>query len=157
MEALSVRLRTRSSLSSPCSKTSVPKFLAEYFEVTGRRAGRVNVEYASWLSNSIANGWRPDLRRLEKLSDVSHMQRTDYQEAWGWVHYLLHASPESRDVLLGYLNELRDNSQPSVTFESKLQEVIPGFRDRYLSYVATLQMRGHDWTATARSGHEWSL
>ena len=123
--------------------------LAEYFEVAGHRAGRVNLEYARWLSSSIANGWRPDLQRLEKLYDISHMQRNDYQEAWGWVHYLLHGSPESRAVLLGYLSELCDNPHPSLSFETKLAQVIPGFRDRYISYVASLPMGGSNWTASA--------
>ena len=49
----------------------------------------------------------PDLAKLEKLTLVSQMERPQYREAWAWVHFMLHSKPESKAVLLSYLQQLR--------------------------------------------------
>jgi hypothetical protein len=115
--------------------------LAEYFEVVAPTPGRVNLEYAGVLSNAIANGWRPDLQRLERLQDLAQMQRADYQEAWGWVHYLLNSTPDNRQVLLDYLQELRHTAQPG-PLSTRLSAVQPQFAQHFLSYVASLNTPG---------------
>ncbi len=87
--------------------------LAEYFEVPGPVPGTINNDYTSRLRGLVANSWRPDLKRLEGLEEFSQMQRVDYQEAWAWVHYLLHSSPDTRDNLLSYLRDLRKDANPN--------------------------------------------
>ena len=87
--------------------------LAEYFEIPRSTPNAMHREYPRQLSTAIANGWQPDLERLESLQDVAQMQRADYQESWAWVHFLLHGSEDSRQVLLDYLQELRDNPHPT--------------------------------------------
>lgn len=111
--------------------------LAEYFEVTGPRPGTVNREYAVRLAGALANGWRPDLSRLEAMDKFEQMQRTDYQEAWAWMHYLLHSSPETRDVLVGYLHDLRTEARPA-PLSTRLKKALPQFEPRFLSYVGSL-------------------
>jgi hypothetical protein len=112
--------------------------LAEYFEVAGARPGGVNYEHAQQLAASVQNGWRPDLDRLESLERVEQMQRTHYREAWAWVHYMLHASPDTRQVLLNYIHELRTNSNPGSLHE-RLLVANPDADIRWLSYVASMQ------------------
>jgi hypothetical protein len=34
------------------------------------------------------------------------MTARDYGEAWGWVYWLLHDSPEGRPILLNYLRDI---------------------------------------------------
>jgi Protein of unknown function (DUF1570) len=80
--------------------------LAEYFERPDDHGG-VNTEHLSRLPKDREDGWIPDMARLESLKDVRQMSPRDYREAWGWVHYLLNNSPESKAVLLGYLADLR--------------------------------------------------
>lgn len=113
--------------------------LAEYFEVPRDTPNAMHREYPRQLSTAITNGWQPDLDRLESLQDVAQMQRADYQESWAWVHFLLHGSDDSRQLLLDYLQELRDNPHPT-TLTARLDENLPESRSRYLTYVATLSV-----------------
>lgn len=110
--------------------------LAEFFEVSSASPGRINQEHVSGLTEMLLHGWRPNLRRMEQLDDVSEMQRADYQEAWAWVHFLLNESAASRDVLLAYLAELRTPAQPP-SFAARLDAELPRSTDRLLSYITT--------------------
>lgn len=113
--------------------------LAEYFEVAGPGQGRVNVEYAERLARSLENGWRPDLKRLERIEEFSQMQRVDYQEAWGWVHFLLHGTPRTRRLLQSYLHELKTGAQPS-SLSTQLQDELPEYDSLFLAYLDSLQI-----------------
>ncbi len=110
--------------------------LAEYFEVAGRPAG-LNREYATRLASDFARGWRPNLERLESLEAVNDMQKADYQEAWAWIHFLLHHSDDSRDVLLGYLRELQSNGKPE-PLSIRLRTAIPQADERFAAHAASL-------------------
>ncbi|HLJ12544.1 MAG TPA: hypothetical protein VKU82_15220 [Planctomycetaceae bacterium] len=123
------------------SLESVPLWLdeglAEYFEVAGGTPGHVNLEHAQSLAMAVQNGWRPDLDRLESLEKVEHMKRPDYRESWAWVHYMLHGSPDTRQVLLNYLHELRTNPNPGSLHQRLLIES-PDSDVRLLSYIASM-------------------
>ncbi|MBL8851933.1 MAG: DUF1570 domain-containing protein [Planctomycetaceae bacterium] len=110
--------------------------LAEYFEVVPGAAGRINQDHADGLAEMLLHGWKPDLRRLERLEDVSEMQRADYQEAWAWAHFLLHESDASRDLLLGYLEELRSPVSPPL-FAERLTAEMPRAEDRLTAYITS--------------------
>ena len=114
--------------------------LAEYFEVIGPGTGTLQFNYVEWLTQAMQNGWQPDMERLERIEQVSQMQRAEYREAWAWVHFLLHSSPETRQVLLGYLNDLRSRSSPTPISE-RLADEIPANKERFLSYLAGLNTR----------------
>lgn len=109
--------------------------LAEYFEVTERPGW--NAEYAAGIARAVAGGWKPDIERLERLDAVAEMQKWDYQESWAWVHFLLHASPETRTLLLDYLHELRENPNPE-SLSIRLKRSIPTIDQRFQSYAAAL-------------------
>lgn len=111
--------------------------LAEYFEMTGPTPGRINRDYVVRLRAAMSNGWRPDIDRLERLNEFAKMQRTDYQEAWAWVHFMLHDSPELKQVLLGYLQDLRVEPHPP-GLSARLKRDVPDFEQRFLSYLASL-------------------
>lgn len=109
--------------------------LAEYFEVSEQPGW--NGEYAAGIAKAVSEGWKPDIDRLESLDAVSQMQKWDYQESWAWVHFLLHASPETRTLLLDYLNELRENPTPEA-LSVRLRRSIPTIDQRFQSYAAVL-------------------
>jgi tRNA A-37 threonylcarbamoyl transferase component Bud32 len=111
--------------------------LAEYFEVSGPQPGGINREYATKLSALLAQGWRPNLKRLEGLGDDAQMRRSDYQEAWAWVHFMLHGSPEGKHVLLSYLKDLRNSPDPK-PISKRLSLECPDFQERSMSYMARL-------------------
>lgn len=122
--------------------------LAEYFEIAGK-PGQINPEYASRLSEAISSGWEPDMARLERLETVGQMQRSDYQEAWAWVHFMMHDGDDSRAVLLGYLKTLQTQKDAG-SLVARLREDIPAFNDRFASYVATIRMPGEHRQAAGR-------
>ena len=111
--------------------------LAEYFELPRSTPNAVNREYARKLGIAIANNWEPDLDRLESLQDVIQMQRADYQESWAWIHFLLHNSDDSREVLLDHLQELRENPHPT-PLSTALRDTLPEVNSRYLAHLSTL-------------------
>lgn len=111
--------------------------LAEYFETDPRELRRINTDHTKHLQVAIANGWRPDLQRLERLETVDQMQRADYQEAWAWVHFLMHESGTGRDVLLGYLHDLPNHSDPP-SLAATVREQWPAAESRLTAYVSTL-------------------
>jgi hypothetical protein len=112
--------------------------LAEYFEVAGPKPGGLNHDYAQHLSEAVASGWRPDLKRLENLDDSGQMKRAEYQESWAWVHFLLNSTPEAKHALVGYLAELRTNPHPK-TISHRLRSVIPEYDARFVSYISQLR------------------
>jgi Lipopolysaccharide kinase (Kdo/WaaP) family len=111
--------------------------LAEYFEIAGPQPGGINHEYANKLSVLLAQGWRPNLKRLESFDDNAQMRRSDYQEAWAWVHFMLNGSPEAKHVLLSYLADLRKNPDPK-SISKRLALECPDFQERSMSYMARL-------------------
>jgi Protein of unknown function (DUF1570) len=111
--------------------------LAEYFEVSRAQPDRINISHARGLAQMIESGWQPNLHRLEQLEDVSEMQRADYQEAWAWVHYLLHDSDDTRQLLISYLTDLTSTAQPG-SFAARIEAEIPQPEQRLRSYITSL-------------------
>jgi hypothetical protein len=85
--------------------------LAEYFELLPDRKG-INSDHLDHLLHDPDGPYRPDLDRLEKLTEVDQMKRPEYREAWAWTHLMLHTTPEAKAVLLQYLQSLRENRTP---------------------------------------------
>ena len=94
------------------------------FEVTDQPSG-LNRDYARNLAAGIASGWKPDLDRLEGLETVDQMQKSDYQESWAWVHFLLnHNEISTSKPLTNYLRGAETTSQPG-RLSSRLRAAIP--------------------------------
>ncbi len=113
--------------------------LAEYFEVAPEQPVGLNQDHAESLSMAIQNGWRPDLKRLEQIDDVSQMQRADYQEAWAWVHYLLQGTPDGPKLLTDYLQSL-DYATHAPSFASRIATELPTYSERLTVHVASLNL-----------------
>lgn len=122
------------------SLTRVPLWLdeglAEYFEVAPSVPGRINHDHARGLAEMAAHDWRPNLARLDQLSDVSQMQRADYQESWAWVHYLLHESADGRRLLLDHLAQLEQERHPP-SLAAAIAAELPSAELRLTAYVGT--------------------
>ena len=82
--------------------------LAEYFEVP-RGHGGLNRPHLQLLSDMTElDGWRPDLAKLEALTDAAQMDQRHYAESWAWVYFLLESEPQRRELLLSYLTDLHE-------------------------------------------------
>ena len=82
--------------------------LAGFFELPPNVDG-VNAQHLEQLARG---PFKPDLARLEKLTDVGEMQKPEYREAWAWVHMMLRESPATRQVLRDYMQVLRTTAKP---------------------------------------------
>jgi hypothetical protein len=81
--------------------------IAEYFEVP-RGSDGMNPPHVDLLSDMMQHdGWRPNLERLEQLTDAAAMDQRHYAEAWAWVYFLLHADTQSKQLLTTYLADVR--------------------------------------------------
>jgi uncharacterized protein DUF1570 len=81
--------------------------IAEYFEVP-RGTNGMNRPHVDLLADMMQHdGWRPDLVRLEQLSDAAEMDQRHYAEAWAWVYFLLHSDPQTTQMLTEYLTDVR--------------------------------------------------
>jgi hypothetical protein len=124
------------------SLPSVPLWLdeglAEYFEVPRGQNG-LNQPHVDLLSDmTVQEHWRPNLTRLEKLTEAGQMDQRDYAESWAWVYFFLNSPPERREVLTNYLVKLRTRgaNEPLSTSLATLQ-VEPG--EPLTQYIATLK------------------
>ncbi len=96
--------------------------LAEYFELS-TAAGIPRADYLSELARIQHNGWKPNLKRLERLDAVGEMQRLDYAESWAWVHWMLHNNPQTRRSLLDYANY--PERAAALPLSKRLAKIIP--------------------------------
>jgi hypothetical protein len=84
-----------------------------------------------------ASGWRPRIERLEEIEKFSEMRLADYQEAWAWVHLMLHSTPEARQALITYLEELRAGHTP-MRISARLKQDMPNMEAGLLTHLASL-------------------
>lgn len=113
--------------------------LAEYFEVAPEQPVGLNQDHAESLSLAIQNGWRPDIKRLEQIDDVSQMQRADYQEAWAWVHYLLQGTPDGPQLLTEYLQSL-NKATHAPSFANRVSTELPKSSERMTLHVTSMNL-----------------
>jgi hypothetical protein len=108
--------------------------LAEYYELPPSWNG-LNRLHARELRRKDIH---PDLKRLEVLSDVGAMNAPEYQEAWAWVYLMLRKSPEGKEALLAYLQQLRTKPNPG-PLQPRLAAALPTYDtalDRLLTQLA---------------------
>ncbi|MFL5338882.1 MAG: hypothetical protein ACJ8F7_01845 [Gemmataceae bacterium] len=107
--------------------------LAEYFELP-REVHGVNRPHLAQMQR---DGFRPDLGRLELLTQVQQMNPAEYREAWAWTHMMLQSNPESRRVLTDYLKQLRTTPTPG-PIQPKLKNCYPDLNEALLAHLAKL-------------------
>jgi hypothetical protein len=112
--------------------------LAEYFEVPRGQSG-LNRPHVDLLADMTQKeNWRPNLPRLEKLTEAGQLDQRDYAESWAWVYFFLNSPPERREVLTNYLAQLRsrDAGQP-LSVRLAAMQVEPG--EPLTQYIASLK------------------
>jgi hypothetical protein len=110
--------------------------LAEFFEVPTGWDG-VNSQHLEQLRAKTAE--RPNLKRLEQISEVEKMTPADYREAWAWAHLMLRSTPGAKKVLLDTIQELRTNPRPG-PLQPRLADVFLSLDeaiDRHLADLAS--------------------
>ncbi len=81
--------------------------IAEYFETPRSEQGLHHGHVAHLAGRLLEGTWQPDMARLDALNSPGEMSQDHYAEAWCWVHWLLHSTPERRTLLQNYLLAVR--------------------------------------------------
>ncbi len=116
--------------------------LAEYFEVPRGMAG-VNRPHVEQLSLEFDGGRRPNLRRLEQLTDAGELTLSDYAESWAWVHFLLESTPQRRQMLQEYLQSLTASAATG-PLSARVLTAPPGqIEQQLMDHVAQLQRQAN--------------
>ncbi len=108
--------------------------LAEYFETP--TPGAANGDYPELLARAVADGWRPDLARLEGMDDFAALSRQDYAESWAWVHLMMTGD---RTVILDHLAALGPGGRSPISLTTRLAVDRPSAPGPLLTaHIATL-------------------
>lgn len=122
--------------------------LAEFFEVPPEWDG-VNYQHLDQIRRAARGPFKPDLNRLEQLSQVQQMAPAEYREAWAWVHLMLRDKPEGKQVLLQYLQQLRTNPNPG-PLQPRLAETFAVPDEDLLAHLSRLEAAPRPASATAK-------
>jgi hypothetical protein len=106
--------------------------LAEYFELPEKQRA-FGSPYLNSLAWNLRLGIIPKLENLEKLSAVSDMGKSQYRDAWAWVHFMFHGPREAHAELGRFLQDFRDKSPPGL-LSQRLERRIPGARRRLVAH-----------------------
>lgn len=109
--------------------------LAGFFELPPESNG-VNAQHLEQLARG---PFKPDLARLEKMTDVGEMQKPEYRESWAWVHLMLRENPAMRQVLRDYLQVLRTTAKPGPLLP-RLKEVITDPDETLYDHLSHVQV-----------------
>jgi uncharacterized protein DUF1570 len=123
--------------------------LAEYFELPPQRKG-VNLLHVAKLRGGPDGPARLSMSRLEQLAKVEDMHPAEYQESWAWVHFMLHGTPETKAVLLQYLQRLRTTEKPG-PLQPNLAAILPAPEEALANHLALLEQgSAHSGTRAQR-------
>ena len=120
--------------------------LAKYFEQKPEDRAFRN-PYLSKIRLAARFGVVPSLERLENLEHIGEMDVREYRESWAWVHYLIHGSPQTHQLLAGYLQMLaqRPNTPPGKS-SRPLPKLSPYLRRTINGPVADYKRHYKNWT-----------
>ena len=111
--------------------------IAEYFEVPETERIRQH-PHLKRVRRQVR--WRsaPSLSKLESIGRLANMGNEEYEQAWSWVHFMLHGPTEARRELSDFLRQIQANSPPE-PLSRRLPRVIPNvdreFRHHFRNLV----------------------
>lgn len=112
--------------------------LGEYFEVAShhRISGNPHLRRLQVMAQQ---GPLPEMEPLEQLSDLSQMGPEHYRAAWAWVHFMLHHSQESHNVLVSYLRDIEASSPPG-DLSRRLRSRIPRLQSQFAQHFSVAEL-----------------
>ncbi len=113
--------------------------LAEYFEVIpqNRVHSHRHLRAVKWKNRL---GRLRDMEKLEGISDISKMRKAEYEEAWSWVHFMLHGDAFALKELLSYLADIKSMNPPG-QLSRRLRTHVANLDDNYRSHVQSWPSR----------------
>jgi len=112
--------------------------LAEYLEEA--RSLRYTSSRASMVRWKARIGWKPELKSMEAIPSAEEMEPADYRDSWAWVCFLLNESPQTRDLLVTYVDTIHKGGDPG-PFSAFSAAVTPDLEKRASSYFRRIPSR----------------
>ena len=110
--------------------------LAEYFEIERERRFR-QADYLPDVAQRVGQGLIPQLEQLEQIEDLPQFTTDHYRDSWSWVHFLIHRSPETRQLLVAYVASLRSGVS-QLPLSRQLRQLSADVRGDYQAHFAEL-------------------
>lgn len=111
--------------------------LAENAEVPRGDAGLNSPHVQLLVENLNTHGWKPNLERLERINSAAEMTQIDYAESWAWIHLLMETDPARRQLVQGYLAELRRGG-PAPPFAPRVKGWFPQADEMLIAHLRSL-------------------
>jgi hypothetical protein len=137
--------------------------LAEYFEVAQGQHG-INRPHVEDLRHAMLNGrWKPDLAKLEQLTDATEMSQRHYAESWLWVHWMLQSEQPAgtnptqppqfggtsqlenaprfsrrAEVLHSYIRDMTNHQEKLKPISQRITELRLNHNEELIKYLQTL-------------------
>lgn len=106
--------------------------LAEYFEVQAESRFHGN-GYLREIAGRCKRGFVPQMSHLESVQELSQFGDSQYRDSWSWVHFMLHRSGETRQMLIRYLQVSRDGSE-QLPLSRQLDQLLPHAQIEYCQH-----------------------
>ncbi|MBL4884234.1 MAG: hypothetical protein JKY95_06840 [Planctomycetaceae bacterium] len=110
--------------------------LAKYFELPSSQKGFNQTFHQSLV-------WKLRFRKkikttdLEELESLVHVRAEHYRDSWAWIYYCLHSSPETRQFLQKYLQDIQAEQVPGSFFEN-IYQFDPGFQQQAIRFFRNI-------------------
>lgn len=109
--------------------------LGEYFEMPAPTRAWQHVHLKATQSQ-VRRGRVPSIEQLEKIGDLSQMHSEHYQNAWAWVHFMLHGPPAAKKTLVAYLHDVQAHVPPG-DLSRRLRRAVPNLEREFLNHFRT--------------------
>jgi hypothetical protein len=106
--------------------------IAEYFEVAPDQRAFAHPHFGV-LKWNMRMGLVRTIDDLEKNSDLSEMNGTDYRFSWAWTHFMFHGPEAAYSELLSFLGDVRRGAAPG-RFSERLAKTMPDAPDRLIQH-----------------------
>ncbi len=110
--------------------------LAEYFEV----ASPLRFGGSSYVPAVVARseqGLVPSLKRLEDVQDLKQFSDVYYRDSWSWVHFLIHRSAATRQLLVRYLHDHRSGTE-QLPLSRQMQQISLDYSTDYCAHFRSV-------------------
>ncbi len=97
----------------PYVRIWIDEGLAEYFEVPQSLRVKGHSHRAELRTAISRQRWTPNIENLESKRKLMDMNRNDYRDSWGIVHFLLNGPPDAREALDQYFEEVLSGAEPT--------------------------------------------
>ena len=87
--------------------------IAEYFEASPGLREKHHPHRGELQRAIFYFRWKPAIEKLEAKREMLDMDPSDYRDAWGVIHFILHGPPAAREALAAYFEEVQSGKAPT--------------------------------------------